>query len=528
LPFLGQWLIVATRETIAVSMLTRASNLAVSLLQETACFTRFSRTHDRGGELEFLDRMRAEVHLSKSAVAADPGAVRAAEEARRSILGTYRKRTVKSAACFERASRVLAGGTTGNLRHFHPYPLYFKEASGSTVIDIDGNRYVDCFLGNGPLLLGHRHPRVTAAIGRCTSMGSLLVNPPLAVELAEEIQRTVPCAERMRFLNSGTEAVLTAVRLARAHTQRSKVVKFLGHYHGQDDQFLIGLDPAGSVLGNGIPAEALANTVLCRYGSIEHLVEVLDRHADVAAVVLDPAMHAGGLWGSSTVYLRAVREVTARRGIVLIFDEVISGFRLHAGGAQAFYEVTPDLATFAKALGAGEKLAAVAGREEIFRSLGPDRSGGPALVFQSGTGNDGTVALAAGAAAVSLYRELEAAGEYGALAARAERLTAGLSHAFRSHGVPCHINQLGPMLQLCLSEETPSFETFSRVPTVTLALFYLALINEGALLSLPTSNHVYLSFAHTDEDICQVLEAAVRVLDTFNFRAIVRAGDVPQ
>jgi glutamate-1-semialdehyde 2,1-aminomutase len=458
-------------------------------------------------------------------VARELNRVGTADATRAAILSAYRRRTASSAAWYARASRSLAGGTTGNLRHFQPYPLYFTAGEGSTLIDVDGNRYIDCFLGNGPLLLGHRHPAIVEAIARHASMGSLLVNPPLAIDLAEEMLRTVPCAERVRFLNSGTEAVMTAMRLARAYTGRRKIVKFLGHYHGQDDQVLAGLDPGGAAFGAGIPPEALANTLLCRYGALEGLAALIDREHDIAAILLDPAMHAGGLWGSSTAYLQGVRDLATHRGIVLIFDEVITGFRLTSAGAQGLYGVTPDLATFAKALAAGEKLAAVAGREEILRSLDPERPAHVAAVFQSGTGNDGSVALAAGCAALATYRTLEQQGSYQTLGARAQRLADGIRTLFRSRGVPCHVNQLGSMLQLCLSEVTPSFEAFSRVPSAPLALFYLALINEGILLSLPTSNHIYLSFAHSDGDIDEVLMKVATVLDRFDFGAVVGAAD---
>ena len=448
----------------------------------------------------------------------------AAASAQERILRAYRERTPRSAALFARASRSLVGGTTGNLRHFPPYPLYFATGSGSTMTDVDGNAYVDCFLCNGPLLLGHRHPRILQAVQQHAATGSLVVNPELAVLAAESLQAAVPCAERVRFLNSGTEAVLAAVRVARAFTGRPKVVKFHGHYHGQDDQFLVGLEPRPVPFGAGIPTESYSNTLMVRYGDADALASVLASHADIAAVILDPAMHSGGLWGTATEYLRAVRELTERRDIVLIFDEVITGFRLAVGGAQQRHGVTPDLATFAKALGAGEKLAALAGREAILRCLDPNRPPGTPAVFQSGTGNDGTAALAAGVAAIDVYRQLERDGAYLRLNHVAAKLADGLGTAFAAHQVPFHANQLGPMLQLFLSDATPSFENFAGLPAAPLQLFYLALINEGVLLSLPTSNHIYLSFAHTDSDISMVLEKVSLVLDRYDFREIVRCA----
>jgi glutamate-1-semialdehyde 2,1-aminomutase len=446
-----------------------------------------------------------------------------AAHAQREILRVYRERTPRSAALFERARRSLVGGTTGNLRYFAPYPLYFDSGSGSRMTDVDGHDYVDCFLCNGPLLLGHRHPAIVAAINRHAGTGSLVVNPELATVAAEAVQEAVPCAERVRFLNSGTEAVIAAVRLARAHTGRTKVVKFYGHYHGQDDQFLVGLEPRSAPFGAGVPESSFASTVLVPYDDAEALADALAIQ-DVAAVLLDPAMHSGGLWGSKTEYLNEVRSLTTKHGAVLIFDEVITGFRLASGGAQALHGVTPDLTTLAKALGAGEKLAAVVGREECMRSLDPGRPPGTPAVFQSGTGNDGTAALAAGAAAVATYRALERDGEYQRLNALAKRLATGLATAFAARDVPFHANQHGPMLQIFLSTAEPGFETFAGLPTGPVHSFYLALINEGVLLSLPTSNHIYLSFAHSDADIDLVLEKTWTVLRKYDFRGIVAAA----
>lgn len=435
------------------------------------------------------------------------------------IVTAYRRLTATSAAAFERGCRALAGGTTGNLRYFSPYPLYFKEGNGARMTDLDGRSYIDCFLCNGPMLLGHRHPAVMAGIARYKELGSLLVNPLLAIEVAELLQKVIPGAARVRFLNSGTEAVMAVVRCARAFTGRSRIIKFFGHYHGQDDQFLVGLGPTRDTLGRGIPAAATANSTLVPYGDLPALDSAL-AGGDVAAVILDPAMHSGGLWGSTPEYLRGVRELVSRQGALLVFDEVITGFRLALGGAQALYGVTPDLSTFAKALGAGEKLAAVVGSEAVMRSLDPREDGG-ATVFQSGTGNDGTVPLAASLAAVGEYRKLDGNGGYARLDGLGARLANGLRAAFASRNMPCHVNQLGPMLQIFISAEAPGFVSFSSLDAAPLALFYLAMINEGVLLSLPTSNHIYLSFAHTEADIDEIVVKAGVVLDRYDFGAFV-------
>ena len=436
------------------------------------------------------------------------------------IFTAYRKLTPASAAYHQRARQSLAGGTTGNLRFFPPYPFYETGGRGARVMDLDGNEYIDCFLCNGPLLLGHNHPDVIAAIEEHRQTGPLVVNPPIIAEAAERVQETVPCAERVRFLNSGTEAVIMAVRYARAFTGNSKVVKFYGHYHGQADQFLTGLGPTAEPFGAGVPGAAASNTLLTGYGAIDALAKLIRTHGDIAAVILDPAMHAGGLWGSKRDFLQALRELTSKHNIVLIFDEVITGFRLAPGGAQAYYGVTPDLATLGKALAAGEKLAALAGKEEIMRVVDPLAAAGTPRVFQSGTANDGTAAIAAAMGAINAYRDLNAGNQYQHLFDTGGRLAQGIRQAFQTRNIPCHVNQLGPMLQIFLCAEEPTFENYIGLDPAVLSLFFLALINEGVILTLPTSGHIYLSFAHTHEDIEEIIEKVNLVLDKYDFSSL--------
>ena len=442
------------------------------------------------------------------------------DEIKRDVFAVYRRKTPASQACFERASQSLAGGTSGNLRFFFPYPFYMDHGKGARLFDLDGNDYIDCFLCNGPLLLGHNHPAVIDTIDKHRKTGLLVVNPEIIVEAAEHIKETVPCAERVRFLNSGTEAVMMAARYARAFTGKNRIVKFYGHYHGQDDQFLTGLGLTDERFGAGIPAEAVNNTLLVNYSDIDAITSVIKQNDDIAAVILDPAMHAGGLWGSSKEYLQSVREMTAQNGIVLIFDEVITGMRLALGGAQSFYGVTPDLATLGKAVAAGERLSAVAGREEIMQVVDPNAPAGVAKVFQSGTANDGTAAIAASIGAINTYRDLDADNQYNHLFEIGERLARGIRLAFQARGIPCHVNQIGPLLQLFLTDKKPTFENFVNLDLEVLSLFFLALINEGVILTLPTSNHIYLSFVHTEDDIEEIIEKANLVLDKYDFSSL--------
>jgi glutamate-1-semialdehyde 2,1-aminomutase len=442
---------------------------------------------------------------------------------RHAIVDEYISRTPKSRAFFQRSENSLVAGVTGNLRFFKPYPLYFSSGQGSRITDIDGNEYIDCFLCNGPMQLGHRPDRILESIREYESMGSLLVNPMLATEVAERLIDIIPCAEQVRFVNSGTEAVMTAIRCARAVTGRSRVIKFLGHYHGQSDQFLVGLGHAPITVGDGIPEASIADTALLPYGDVDALAQFLEQEDDVAAVLLDPAMHAGGLWGSQKTYLNEVRELTQKHDVLLIFDEVITGFRVALGGAQQLYNVTPDLATFAKALCVGEKLGAIAGRKEIMDVLDPRRGRGQPGIFQSGTTNDGTNALAATLAALEEYVKIDARDGFTQLANLTKKLADGMRELFSTYRVPCHINQLGPMLQMFLAQkDDPSFESYSGIDGRPLYLFTLALLSENVLFALPGSTHVYISFCHSDEDIEVILQGTENVLEQYDFNCLVK------
>lgn len=431
------------------------------------------------------------------------------------IFADYRRRTPGSASLYEKAAKVLPGGVSGNLRYFAPYPLYMASGQGSIVTDIDRNDYIDCFCCNGPLLLGHRHPAVMAAIEAASECGSLLLNPETMVECAQALTRVIPSAERVRFLNSGTEAVMAAVRYARAVTGKDKIVKFYGHYHGQDDQFLVGLGADRKPFGAGIPAAMQESTLTAPFNNIEALEKLLASRDDIACVILDPAMHSGGLWGSKKEFLVAARELTKRLKVILIFDEVISGFRLALGGAQEYFDVTPDMTTLAKALGAGEKLGAVVGSAAIMSIADPLRTADGPRVFQSGTGNDGGAALAAALAAIAEYEKLSRSGDYERLARRVEAFHDELTALFSDHGLAIRANRLGSMMQLFQTEKAVTFETAAGLDASVIELFYLALINHGVLLSLPTSNHIYFSFAHSEHDFERIIAAARRVLRTY-------------
>ena len=446
------------------------------------------------------------------------------ETLRAQVVADYERKTPGSRALFGRATEVLPGGVSGNLRFFRPYPLYMASGQGCRTVDVDGNAYIDCFSCNGPLLLGHRHPAVMVGVRRLEATGALVLNPELAIACAEKLKAVIPSAERVRFLNSGTEAVMTAVRYARAYTGKPKVVKFHGQYHGQDDQFLLGLGPDRLAFSAGVPESSQDGTLTLPFGDVAALDALLGSRDDIAAVLVDPAMHVGGLWGNTKDYLEALRERTRDAGVVLIFDEVITGFRLGLGGAQAYYGVTPDLTTLAKALSAGGKLAAVVGRADILAVTDPLAGPGVPRVFQSGTGNDGTFALAAALGALGEYERLERAGEYEALWDRVAGLEQALRAAFAEHGIGIRVNRICSLMQLFMTDDNGSAPPGERHPGLRgiLEAVHLALINEGVILALPGSDHSFFSFLH-DQEACDEIAGAVgTVLGKYPFAEAYR------
>ena len=435
------------------------------------------------------------------------------------IHDAYRRKTSESLAWHERSRQSLVTGVSGTVRYFSPYPLYFETGTGSRAIDIDGNSYIDCFLCGATLLLGHRPAVIEAAMRDRLDTGSLVLNPRLATEVAESLQLMVPAAERVRLLNSGTEAIMTAIRFARAFTGRSKFVKFHGIYHGMNDQTLVGLDGRGHRLGAGIPSEVVSQTVGAHFGDLDALRAIL-AEGDVAAVLVDPSMHHGGLWVGTNGFYAELQEIAHNAGALVIFDEVISGFRIAAGGAQEYFDITPDLAVFGKAFAVGEKLGAVVGRADVMAVADPTRRSGGPFAFQSGTCSDSTSAQAASLAAMQTYRELGISGGYQDISALADRLGRGLVAAFASQGIPCHFNQLGPIVRLFLTDGPIDYEHCSRLPSKPIDLFHLAMISEG-ILTIPGSNDFFLSFAHSEEDIDEIIATAQRVLERYDFNQIL-------
>ena len=340
------------------------------------------------------------------------------------IVQAYLAKTPGSAALYRRAVNVFPGGVTHDTRYLQPHPLYIDRAAGSRKWDVDGHEYVDYIGGHGALLLGHNHPQISEAVRQQLAKGTHFgASHELELKLGEQIQRMVPCAQKVRFTGSGTESTLLAIRVARAFTGRPKIVRFAGHFHGWHDQvaFAVTSHFDGSVPAGILPG-VTAQVLVCPPGDVVALEKILSEHDDVAAVIMEPTGATFGLVPLPVGFAAKARELTAKHGVLLIFDEVITGFRVAPGGAQQLLGVTPDLATFAKIVAGGFPGGAVAGRREVMdvMTLRDDRQWNVRQrVPHQGTFNANPITAAAGLAALEAIAE-------GDVIPRADRIAATL------------------------------------------------------------------------------------------------------
>lgn len=423
----------------------------------------------------------------------------------------------KSRELFERAARVIPGGTLSPVRGataFEPYPIYMERGDGPYLFDVDGNRYVDLVLGLGPIILGHNHPAVVASVTEQVKNGSLFATcTPLEIDVAERMCAMAPGVEMVRFTNSGTESTMHAMRLARGYTGKPNVLKFEGHFHGNHDQVLLNINPPFRTegqeitpvpVGRGIPPAHYSTMVLAAWNDVAELERVLDRHRnDLAAVIVEPIMANKGFIPPEPGYLEALREITARLGVLLIFDEVVTGFRLRAGGAQELFSIRADLVTYAKAMANGATIGAFGGRAEIMRLLGTME------VRHAGTYNGGLVPLAAARATLDELAADDGAA-YGTLDMLGERLRRGLREIIDRHGATAIVQGAGSMMQLYFTprERITNYQDTCDLDGASYRRFANGMIARGVLIHPDPYEHWFLSTAHTADDIDYVLSAA--------------------
>jgi len=433
-----------------------------------------------------------------------------AEQTARRNLSRYQR----SIDLFQRAQGSLAGGVSSNVRALAQPPLYFRSATGARIIDADENHYLDYTLSQGPMFLGHSPPGLLDAVERAMRNGQLYgAQHELEIELAESIQRAAPCAELLRFCNSGSEAVHAAIRVARAHTGRDKILKFEGHYHGWYDETLIssapGLDQAGPpqaprpvLASGGQLASAGENIIVLPWNDSDLMRATMQSLGhELAAVIMEPVMCNNACIPPLPGYLETVRELCAQYGVVLIFDEVITGFRLALGGAQSFYGVTPDLATFGKAMANGFPIACLAGRRELLERIARLQ------VNHSGTYNSNVMVTAAAQATIAELERLD----YQRIHQLGETLMNGLRKLAADFGLPVLIQGLGPVFHLAFTErdEIVDYRDSLDIDGVRNSEFVGAMLDRG--IRLLARGLWYLSAAHTEADIQHTLETVADI-----------------
>jgi glutamate-1-semialdehyde 2,1-aminomutase len=418
----------------------------------------------------------------------------------------------RSLELFEEAKKYIPGGVNSPVRAFKSVgdvPRFIAKAKGSHVWDVDGNEYVDYVCSWGPMILGHAHPRVVEAVKEQAEKGTSYGAPTeLEVELAKMIVELVPCVEKVRMVNSGTEATMSAIRLARGYTGRNKVVKFEGGYHGHVDALLVkagsGLTTFGVPTSPGIPEDFAKHTITVPFNDVDALKRVLDEVGDdVAAVIMEPVMANAGLIIPEPGFLEAVREMTQEKGIVLIFDEVITGFRLSLGGAQEYFGVTPDLACFGKIIGGGLPVGAFGGRKEIMDYLAPE---GP--VYQAGTLSGNPLAMAAG---IATLKELQREGVYQELREKTEKFSEGLKEAAKEAGIYdklCFKQIESISIVYFTPKDVKNYQDALTSNTEAYAAFFRKMLEQGIYLAPSQFEVAFMSTAHTDEDIEKSVEAA--------------------
>lgn len=423
-----------------------------------------------------------------------------------------------SHAIFSRAKELMPGGVNSPARAFGGVggePVVFDHASGAYLFDVDGNQYIDYIGSWGPMILGHQHPQVVAAVRTAIEKAFSFGAPsPGENELCELIIELVPSIEMVRLVSSGTEATMSAIRLARGYTGRDRIIKFAGNYHGHVDSLLVAAGSSAATLGvpnsPGVTAGTTKDTIVCRYNDVANLEEAFAEHGStIAGVIFEPIVGNMGTVIPSTEFLQSLRELTWKHGGLLICDEVMTGFRVAAGGAQQLLEITPDITTLGKIVGGGMPIGAYGARKEIMQHILP-----AGKVFQAGTLSGNPVATAAGIATLKSLRDnppYEKLDQLGAM------LGDGLLAAAKAAKIPATLTRVGSMLTLFFNEVTPiDWDSASKSDTTRFARYFWGLLNRGVYMPCSQYEALFISAAHTEADIQQTIDAAKEVLQSFN------------
>ena len=421
--------------------------------------------------------------------------------------------TVNSATAFEKAYQVFPGGVNSPVRAYKAVggnPLFIKEAHGCTITDIDGNDYIDYVASYGPLIAGHANERVVAALAKSLGRGTSFGAPTeLETQLASVILSALPAMEMIRFVNSGTEATMSALRLARAATKRDLVIKCIGCYHGHVDSLLVEAGSGALTLGTpsspGIPAPIAAETVLAPYNDLAAAEAIFKKfHNKIAAFIVEPIAGNMGVISPTAGYLQGLRTLCDENKSLLIFDEVMTGFRVAWGGAQTLYGIKPDITCLGKIIGGGLPVGAYAGSRKLMEMISP---AGP--VYQAGTLSGNPLAMSAGLATLEILQE---PGTYDALEKTSATLAAGLESAAKKSKVPIAINRVGSMIGLFFvkkrGQSVTDYAAATNCDTAAFSKFFHAMLDNGVYLAPSMYEAIFVGTAHTPRAIDQTLTAA--------------------
>lgn len=417
---------------------------------------------------------------------------------------------------FDKSQQLIPGGVNSPVRAFRSVggtPIFFKRGLGSKLWDVDGKQYIDYINSWGPMIVGHAHPEVIKAV-QDVAENSLSFGAPtgLELEMAELINKLMPSMEQVRLVSSGTEATMSAIRVARGFTGRNKIVKFEGCYHGHADALLVkagsGLLTFGEPSSAGVPAEVAAHTLTLEYNNTQELKDLFAKiGSEIACVIIEPVVGNMNLIVPHMEFLNTLRELCTQHGTVLIFDEVMTGFRVHLGGAQALYGIKPDMTTLGKVIGGGLPVGAFGGRKDIMACLAP-----LGAVYQAGTLSGNPVAVTAGLKTLEL---IQAPNFHDKLAAQTKKLVDGLVQAAKEAGVVFSAQSVGGMFGLYFSEQCPSsFAEIMQSDKAAFNKFFHAMLDDGIYLGPSAFEAGFVSAAHTDDDIAQTIAVAKKAFQS--------------
>ena len=414
----------------------------------------------------------------------------------------------KSKELFKKAKQIIPGGVNSPVRAFKSVggePLFIKKASGSRIYDIDGNEYIDYVGSWGPMIVGHSNPKVVSALKKAIVNGTSYGAPTeLEVQLAEMVIKAFPSIEMVRMVNSGTEATMSAIRLARAYTKRNKVIKFEGCYHGHVDSLLVKAGSGAATLGlpdsPGVPPDFAKNTITIPFNDIERVKDVLKKEGEkIACIILEPVIGNIGVVPPKKGFLQGLRKVTKKYGIVLIFDEVMTGFRVAYGGTQELYNIKADLTCLGKIIGGGLPVGAYGGKREIMEMVAP---AGP--VYQAGTLSGNPLAMTAG---IETLKILSKSGVYKRLNNISEKLCKGMEYGARESGIAVYSARVGSMFSMFFTDKEVIDYTTAKTSDINRFSKYFSLMLKGGIYLAPSQFEAgFVSLAHSDSDIDMTIE----------------------